>query len=60
MSRIESRPSRRGDWDYLLFVDIDGHAEDDNVRRALDKLESGATMFRVFSSLLIGIYYATC
>lgn len=50
MSRIESRPSRRGNWDYLFFVDIDGHAEDDNVKRALAALESGATMFRVLGS----------
>jgi chorismate mutase/prephenate dehydratase len=50
MSRIESRPSRRGNWDYLFFVDIDGHAEDDNVRRALESLESGATMFRVLGA----------
>lgn len=50
MSRIESRPSRRGNWDYLFFVDIDGHAEDENVKRALTKLESGATMFRVLGS----------
>ena len=50
MSRIESRPSRRGNWDYLFFVDIDGHAEDDNVKHALKTLESGATMFRVLGS----------
>lgn len=50
MSRIESRPSRRGNWDYLFFVDIDGHAEDENVKQALDSLESGATMFRVLGS----------
>ncbi len=50
MSRIESRPSRRGNWDYLFFVDIDGHAEDENVRRALEVLESDSTMFRVLGS----------
>ena len=26
MTRIESRPSRRRKWDYVFFVDIDGHA----------------------------------
>ncbi|MBT7307399.1 MAG: prephenate dehydratase [Gammaproteobacteria bacterium] len=50
MSRIESRPSRRGNWDYLFFVDIEGHAEDEHVSRALAQLESGATMFRVLGS----------
>ena len=28
MSRIESRPSRRRKWDYVFFIDIEGHAED--------------------------------
>ncbi len=27
MTRIESRPSRRRKWDYVFFVDLDGHAE---------------------------------
>ncbi len=50
MSRIESRPSRRGNWDYLFFVDIEGHAGDENVKRALNLLESTATMFRILGS----------
>src|SRR5688572_20431247 len=28
LTRIESRPSHRGKWDYVFFVDVDGHAED--------------------------------
>jgi len=50
MSRIESRPSRRGNWDYLFFVDIEGHAEDENVKSALQQLESAASMFRILGS----------
>ncbi len=50
MSRIESRPSRRGNWDYLFFVDIDGHVEDWNVNQALEKLQSSATMFRILGA----------
>jgi len=26
MTRIESRPSRRRKWDYVFFIDIEGHA----------------------------------
>ena len=39
MTRIESRPSRRRKWDYVFFIDIDGHAEDAQVRKALAALE---------------------
>ena len=29
ITRIESRPSRRKNWDYVFFLDLDGHAEDE-------------------------------
>ena len=29
MTRIESRPSRKRKWDYVFFIDLDGHAEDE-------------------------------
>jgi len=50
MSRIESRPSRQRKWHYVFFVDIDGHAEDDNVAPALAKLRKRAQLFRVLGS----------
>jgi len=50
MSRIESRPSRRRKWEYVFFVDIDGHAEDVNVKKALAALKKQASLFRVLGS----------
>jgi len=50
MSRIESRPSRRRKWDYVFFIDIDGHAEDPNVRKALSALKKRASLFRILGS----------
>jgi chorismate mutase/prephenate dehydratase len=50
MSRIESRPSRRRKWDYVFFIDIDGHAEDANVKQALRALKKRASLFRVLGS----------
>ena len=50
MTRIESRPSLRRKWHYVFFVDIDGHAEEEGVARALAQLESGAQLFRVLGS----------
>ena len=35
MTRIDSRPSMRRNWEYFFFVDCEGHSEDDNVRKAL-------------------------
>ncbi|HEY9198009.1 MAG TPA: prephenate dehydratase [Gammaproteobacteria bacterium] len=50
MTRIESRPSRRGIWDYVFFVDIEGHIEDAKVAAALKELEQHANLFKVLGS----------
>lgn len=50
MTRIESRPSRAGKWAYVFFVDVEGHAEDDNLRAALDDLAKVSKVSRVLGS----------
>ena len=50
ITRIESRPSRRRKWDYVFFFDIEGHANDAHVRRALASLKRRASLFRVLGS----------
>jgi chorismate mutase/prephenate dehydratase len=55
MTRIESRPSRKGMWDYVFFVDIEGHAEDDNVAKALEELREEASMVKVLGSFPVGV-----
>jgi chorismate mutase/prephenate dehydratase len=50
MTRIESRPSRRRKWHYVFFIDIEGHAEDAKVAKALAALGKRASLFRVLGS----------
>ena len=50
ITRIESRPSRRGMWDYLFFVDLEGHAEDAIVADALRRLQERAAMVKILGS----------
>ncbi len=50
MTRIESRPSRRRKWDYVFFVDIDGHAEAPNAKQALDEIKQQASLFRILGA----------
>jgi chorismate mutase/prephenate dehydratase len=50
MTRIESRPSRRGKWHYVFFIDIEGHVSDKPVALALQSLKSRASLFRVIGS----------
>ena len=50
MTRIESRPSRRGLWDYVFFIDINGHRDDEAVSQALESLKSGVNMLKILGS----------
>jgi chorismate mutase / prephenate dehydratase len=50
MTRIESRPSRRRKWDYVFFIDLEGHAADKPVAKALAELRKRASLFRVLGS----------
>jgi chorismate mutase/prephenate dehydratase len=50
MSKIESRPSRRATWDYVFFVDVEGHRNDEPLARALAELERNVTMLKILGS----------
>lgn len=50
MTRIESRPSRRKKWDYVFFIDIEGHAEESPVADALANLKKNSSLFRVLGA----------
>jgi chorismate mutase/prephenate dehydratase len=50
MSRIESRPSRRKKWDYVFFVDLDGHVEDESMKAALEEVQAKADLFKVLGA----------
>jgi len=55
MTRIESRPSRRVAWDYVFFVDIDGHQDDEAVARVLQELKDNTFLARVLGSYPVSI-----
>jgi chorismate mutase/prephenate dehydratase len=50
MTRIESRPSRKANWEYVFFVDLEGHAEDPGVAKALIEVEQNATLFKLLGA----------
>lgn len=55
MSRIESRPSRQTNWDYVFFIDLIGHVEDPHVKDALDELEKKSAFFKLIGSYPVGV-----
>jgi chorismate mutase / prephenate dehydratase len=50
MSRIESRPSQCGIWQYVFFIDIEGHISDPVVKKAVEEISSEVTMIKVLGS----------
>jgi chorismate mutase/prephenate dehydratase len=50
MTKIESRPSRRGTWDYVFFVDVEGHRNDPRLAEALNEVEKSVTMLKILGS----------
>ncbi|MBT8090617.1 MAG: prephenate dehydratase [Gammaproteobacteria bacterium] len=50
MTRIESRPSQRRKWDYVFFIDIEGHAADSPIADALAELEKTSSLFKVLGA----------
>jgi chorismate mutase / prephenate dehydratase len=50
MTKFESRPSKQGLWDYVFFVDLEGHIADPQVKKALQECEARASMLKVLGS----------
>ncbi len=50
LTKIESRPSKRSLGEYIFFVEVEGHHEDEILKTALAELESKAGFFRNLGS----------
>lgn len=50
MTRIESRPTRSGKWDYAFFIDVEGHVEEEPLKGALAELGPAASMLKVLGA----------
>ncbi len=50
MVNIESRPSRQGLWDYIFFIDIEGHSEDTLIAQALNLVKDNVHMMKLLGS----------
>lgn len=50
MSKIESRPSKQKDWEYIFYVDFAGHCEDPEIKTALSSLEQHCSILKILGS----------
>lgn len=56
LSRLESRPARHALWEYVFYVDIDGHRDDGTVQAALDELARRAAYLKILGSYPVAVY----
>ncbi len=55
MTKLESRPSKQSLWDYVFFVDIEGHLSDANVKAALSECSERASLIKVLGSYPVAV-----
>ncbi len=50
MTKIESRPSKRKAWEYVFYVDIDGHINDKNIADAVEEFSKDVAFLKILGS----------
>jgi chorismate mutase/prephenate dehydratase len=50
LSKIESRPRRKGRWEYIFFMDFEGDKEDSKVKEAFEQMKSNVIWFKVLGT----------
>jgi len=50
MTKLESRPARSGLWEYVFYIDVEGHQIDDNVAAALAELKKTSAFLKILGS----------
>lgn len=54
LSKIESRPTKRKAWEYVFFVDLEGHKSESRIKKALSALCRTTASLRVLGSYPVG------
>jgi len=50
LTKIESRPTKRRPWEYVNFVDFEGHRDTDDVRAVLSEVEERCQFLKILGS----------
>jgi chorismate mutase/prephenate dehydratase len=50
MSKLESRPARNRAWEYVFYLDLDGHCDSPNIQDALRELEGKCAFLKVLGA----------
>jgi chorismate mutase/prephenate dehydratase len=50
LTKLESRPSKSKPWEYVFYVDIEGHQDSEVYQKAIKELQSEATFVKILGS----------
>lgn len=50
LTRIESRPAKKVNWEYSFFVDVEGHVSDPELSKAIDAIKPYVDDLRILGS----------
>ena len=54
--RLESRPAGNALWEYVFYVDIEGHRDDPAIKAAREKLTGYAAYLKILGSYPVAVY----
>ena len=55
LTRLETRPSRSGVWNYVFFIDFSGHRDDARVAAVLEEVRLRCAELKVLGSYPVGV-----
>jgi chorismate mutase/prephenate dehydratase len=55
MTKIESHPSPTKSWEYYFFVDVEGHASDENLAKALAEARGHTRILEILGSFPVAV-----
>lgn len=50
LSKLESRPARNGAWEYVFYLDLEGHRDNENIHAALAELQGHCAFLKVLGT----------
>lgn len=50
LTKIESRPSRRKAWEYIFYVDMEGHINDKKLKKAIKAVKDNCLYLKILGS----------
>lgn len=50
ITKIESRPSKKFNWDYIFFIDVSAHESDEKLKKALKSIEEYTIFIKILGS----------